>query len=154
MIQWDMIVRDQHENTVLAVEAKGRPRTSAEWAANWRRNLLAHAHTENLPPYLLMVFPEKFYLWKNNKEATIDRLPDFAGDAAYSLQPYFKRIGLHPSNRLHREDFEAVVRLWLFDLMEGRQQPTNDDLQNWIHQSGLHDAIANKQLHYDYEAVV
>ncbi|MFZ0546950.1 MAG: hypothetical protein WAM60_15995, partial [Candidatus Promineifilaceae bacterium] len=62
--QWDFTGYDRHGKLVLAVEVKNLPDTSQEWVTFYRKNLLIHGNFPN-PAYLLFVFPDKLYLWKN-----------------------------------------------------------------------------------------
>jgi hypothetical protein len=138
----DFVIRTQDNQVLLIVEAKKRINASAEWAAQMRRNLIAHGA---LPPtpYFLLALPDKFFLWKQPPSAPAV-LPDYEFDAEEVLRPYLDALR-SPLHELSETSFESVVRLWLEDLVreEGLEQP------RWLHASGLdaqlRDAIVTSQ---------
>lgn len=59
--QWDLLAYNRDGLLVLSVEVKRLNGISPEWAAQFRRSILAHG-TFSRTPYFLMAFPDLFYL--------------------------------------------------------------------------------------------
>lgn len=138
----DFVIRTQDDQLLLIVEAKKRLNASAEWAAQMRRNLVAHGA---LPPapYFLLALPDKFFLWKQPPQDQVV-LPDYEFDAEEALRPYLDALA-SPLNALSETSFESIVRLWLEDLV--REELL--DQPRWLHASGLdaqlRDAVVTSQ---------
>ena len=89
--QWDIEVYDRDAQLVLAAEVKSKTNASPEWAIQLRRNILAHGIYPN-PPYFLMAFPDKFFLWSKAASEMQNDEPDYVVDARPILQPYLRRV--------------------------------------------------------------
>src|SRR5437899_2489057 len=94
-IEADITVFDDSGQTVLIVEVKARTGTSKQWAAMYRRNLIAHGFLRKVP-YFLIATPDHFYVWKNPPEASVAVEPDYEVDATELLEPYYKRSNIDP----------------------------------------------------------
>jgi hypothetical protein len=103
----------------LIVECKGGNEVSAEGAARFRRNLLAHELVPDVPFYML-AYPNYLYLWK--RESAPDSLPDFQAPSASILKDYAPRLSTHPSN-VQGSSLELVMLSWLSDLAAGIRGP-------------------------------
>ena len=112
---WDVEAYDRDNQLVLAVEIKSKLNASPEWAAQLRRNILAHGIYPNAP-YFLMILPDRFYLWKNtdSKDETI--LPTYIIDSRPILQPYVEQSSV-TAVQLSRQSLELIADSWLNDIM-------------------------------------
>lgn len=147
-MQWDIIIDDGKDAPVLAIEAKNRRGLDSEWASKWRRNILAHGADE-VPPYLLMVFPDKFFLWKKLEKFQ----PDYEVDAEAALRPYFERIHSKTSGEVGHAAFETLVGRWLTDILMGLNNPDKDDASyKWLFESGLAEAIEGGRMRFGVDA--
>jgi hypothetical protein len=122
----DFFLYDRIGRLAAVVEVKNRRGTSSQWAAELRRDLLAHFETFRGAPIFVLVTPDRVYLWKNAptdlQEDTPPAPPDYEVDAVQVFGPYLER----PSRRLSLEEIsrpalELVVMSWLGDLI--RQTP-------------------------------
>jgi hypothetical protein len=62
---WDLLVYDRTGQPALVVEVKRKTNAPIEWVTELRRNLLAYGDNPNVP-YFLIIFPDKFYLWRGS----------------------------------------------------------------------------------------
>jgi hypothetical protein len=147
---WDLSVENRDGQTILAIEVKAICDTSPEWAAQWRRNILAHGIYQH-PPYLLMVFPNVFYLWVQpaiKAESNVlaqDRLPDYIIDAHSILQPYFDRAN-STAQTIRGQSLEIIVMSWLSVIIHTDQSEDLDDSLDWLMKSGLWQALRGTQF--------
>ncbi len=109
----DFVVYSPGNQLLLVVEVKATKNGSEQWAAKFRRNLIAHGAAPDAP-YFLLILPERAYLWKNAL-ATEDTLPSFVSDTRNLLNPYLYRYGEDYSG-LSESSLELAVRSWLNDL--------------------------------------
>src|SRR5574341_2017811 len=146
--RWDFEVFDRGNRLVLAVEVKSKLNASTEWAARWRRNMLAHGILP-VARYFLMTFPDRFYLWKHaDLDHTLDvSEPTYVIDARPIVKPYLDRSGIS-ANQISEQSLELIVASWLNQIIH----QTPDELrgsQDWLLDSGLHAAIAGGRLEYE-----
>ena len=142
---WDVAAYDQDHHLVLAVEVKSKLHVSPEWAARLRRNILAHGAFPN-PPYFLMVFPDRFYLWTNPGKNSKPGKPTRSIDARPILRPYFKQSGV-TADHVSEASLELITAAWLNDLIH-RKPNEIDASQRWLLDSGLYDAVAGGSLQH------
>jgi hypothetical protein len=159
--RWDLSVNDRNGQLVLAVEVKSKIDASPEWAAELRRNILAHG-TFPKAPYFLMVFPDKFYLWIDAEANSYQSQPNYTIDARPILKPYFER--LQPflfkkdhtevtPNQMSKQNLQVVVTWWLGEIMYSGISPEDvDESQRWLIESGLYAALSGGKI--DFEAFV
>jgi len=139
----DFIVESPDQKAQLIVEARTKRSASRGWAAELRRNLLAHRAVP-VAPFFLLALPERFYLWKNAPPNEVVP-PDFEADAAEALRPY--TTSLHSRLiALTENGFELLVRTWLNDLIHSNYDDTNMEplspsVSRFLRQSGLLDSI-------------
>ena len=148
-IKWDLTAYNRDSQLVLVVEVKSKLDTSPTWAAQLRRNILAHGTFPNAP-YFLMAFPDRFYLWKNTGSNHEPLEPTYVIDARPILQPYFEQSGV-TADQVSGQSLELIVASWLSEVIH----KTPDELdasQQWLIDSGLYDAVAGGSL--DREVVV
>lgn len=105
--QWDIAAYDRKKQLMLAVEVKNKLGTSSDWAAQLRRNILAHG-TYSFPPYFLLALPDRFYLWNESQKPPELSEPTYSIDARPILQPYFEQVGVE-FGKLSGESFELLV---------------------------------------------
>lgn len=150
--QWDYTGYDRYGQLVLAVGLKNLPDISAEWAADYRRNLLSHGVFPN-PEYLLLVFPDTLYLWRNVEALPDPVPPTYTIDARPFFGPYFARLDLK-DGRVHRTTFDFIVGSWLrkFFWPEFYSNGIEDDEDHqWLIETGLAEAIKGGRLEFSKE---
>lgn len=135
----DFVVYSKDEKMQLVIEIKKKPGATSEWAANTRRNLLAHTVIQP-SPFFLLVSPDHLYLWKN--ATSLDATPpDYEANTSEVLSRYTEQSNLNLDD-ISEYSLEMLVASWLNDLT--RPEPTrekNGAEFDWIHESGLYEAI-------------
>ena len=131
-MEFDFSTYDSSGGLAAIVEAKRRLGTSTEWAAQFRRNILAHARIP-LARFFLIVVPDRIYLWDAQTEGNA---PPTEIDARAIFAPYFERIGVRPE-RISPAAFESRVQWWLEDLVEN--SPT---ARSSLRDTGVAEAVA------------
>lgn len=134
--QTDFVVHSREGGIALLVEAKGKRGASAQWAAELRRNMLAHGELPR-SEYFLVAVPDRLYLWRG--AGASDRLPDHNGPASAVFSPYLSQDGPEIGT-LSEWGLELVVSSWLHDLTGGSLRPGTRDAR-WLHDSGLLDSL-------------
>ena len=135
----DIAIYGRDGGLKLLVEAKSKREKSREWAARLRRNMYAHGQLPRVP-YFLVALPDRFYLWRDMTEpqALVD--PQYSVDPTSVLRPYFDRA--HTSSQTVTEiGLELAVSAWLEKLANSPNQPASLHNEQWLHQSGLLEAI-------------
>lgn len=100
----------------------------------------AHGTFPNAP-YLLMIFPDRLYLWKNTSPDIDDIQPDYIIDARPILTPYFNQIGI-TEEQISGAGLELIIASWLSNLIHTNIERTDvAPDQRWIIESGLYDAV-------------
>ena len=146
---WDLTAYNRDSQLVLVVEVKSRLGATPKWATQLRRNLLAHDTLPNAP-YFLMVFPDRFYLWKSTGSNYELLEPSYVIDARPILQPYFDQAGV-TADHVSGQSLELIVVSWFNEVMHKTPEEL-DASQQWLIDSGLYEAIAGGSL--DHEVVV
>lgn len=146
---WDVTAYNRESQPVLVVEVKNKRDVTPQWAAQFRRNILAHG-TFPHAPYLLMVFPDRFYLWKNPTSNHELLEPTYVIDARPILQPYFAQSGV-TADHVSGQSLELIVASWLSEVMQ-KTPDEFDASQQWVLDSGLYDAVVGGSL--DHGVVV
>ena len=147
--RWDLATYDRDNQLVLVVEVKSRLDAPPEWAARLRRNILAHGTFPNAP-YFLMVFPDRFYLWKNMDSNHEPIEPTYVIDARPVLQPYFDQAGI-TADQVSGQSLELIVASWLNEIIH-KTPDGLDASQQWLIDSGLYNAVVGGSL--DHEVLV
>lgn len=147
---WDFLVDSRDGQRVLVVKTKNKLNASPEWAAQLRRNILAHG-TFPKAPYFLIVFPDKLYLWTKADIQSEQSEPTYSIDGRPILQPYFEKAGVTP-NQISGQSFELIVASWLDEIMYSKSPPEDiDKSQQWLIESGLYAVLARGK--FEHEAV-
>ena len=137
-MQYDFGAYDLAGRLRAVVEVKRQTGTSADWAAKFRRNLMAHG---NAPPGELfaIVAPDKIYVWRAG--AALEAAPDTEIDATPILAPYFEQASAKP-DRIDATAFDLLVAWWLEDVAR-HGKPLADAA---LRRSGLPDALAGGRI--------
>lgn len=144
--RWDLTTYDRDNQLVLIVEVKSKLHVPPEWAARLRRNILAHGTFPNAP-YFLMVFPDRFYLWKNTGSNHELIAPTYIIDAHPILQRYFDHSGI-PADQVSGQSLELMVASWLSGIIHMAPDEL-DASQQWLIDSGLYNAVAGGSLDHE-----
>ncbi len=140
----DFVVHAPDDSIPLVVEAKNSGTGSPEWAAAYRRNVLAHRVVPQAP-FFLLASPRHFYLWKD-APATEAAPPDYQIDTDAVLPGYLRELSV-PLDQLSGAGWEFVVAAWLDEVVGG--PPRHDlpaALRHWLVDSGLYDAVRNGRV--------
>lgn len=144
--KWDLATYDRDNQLVLVAEVKSKLDAPPAWAAQLRRNILAHGTFPNAP-YFLMVFPDRFYLWKNTDSSHEPIEPTYVIDARPVLQPYFDQAGI-TAEQVSGQSLELIVASWFNEIIH----KTPDELdasQQWLIESGLYSAVVGGSLEHE-----
>ena len=147
----DILLFDREGRRLLVAEVKNKRNTTPKWAAELRRNLLAHEgfrHAE----FFLVLTPDHLYLWRGMTAEPV--APDYVVDSHPLFLPYLQRAGLD-LDRISSPVFELMAISWLSDLVHSRREPEtvgHDDGRTWLVQSGLLEAVRNGRLAYELAA--
>ena len=141
----DIIVYNQRELPVLAIEVKTKVDATVEWAIRLRRNFMAHGI---LPAtdYFFIATPSRFFIWRNSG-ADLERIsPILVINAQPLLASYFEQINV-PPEEISGSSFELIIRSWLAELIYAKL-PNNqiDESIIWIVDIGLQDALEGGYL--------
>jgi hypothetical protein len=147
--RWELATYDRDNQLVLVVEVKSKLDAPPEWAARLRRNILAHGTFPNAP-YFLMVFPDRFYLWKNIDSSHEPIEPTYVIDARPILQQYFDQSGI-TADQVSGQSLELIVASWLNEIIHKTPDEV-DASQQWLIDSGLYNAVVGGRL--DHEVLV
>lgn len=143
----DFAVFDRRGQLAAIAEAKKKVGTSSSWAAQWARNYLAHSHA---PSYLLLITPDKLYLWDKPAGGTAEQNPRVA-NARELFRNYLARAD-RATDELSGDAFELLVGTWLNDLMRHVWHPGAPDQQEALAASGFIDAVKDGHLEADTAA--
>ncbi|MBI1923753.1 hypothetical protein HYR99_05835 [Candidatus Poribacteria bacterium] len=139
----DIAIFDNEGKVKLIAEVKYTPTTedTAKRATQIRRNLLVHSGIPSTP-FLLVAFPDKFYLWKKKSPDSYDRSADYRASAKSIVKKYSKAMEI-PSENMTPKEFEMLISQWLKDLISNENEPK---IPEWANKSGLYDAIKEGKL--------
>jgi len=147
----DIILFDREGRRLLVAEVKNKRDTTPKWAAELRRNLLAHEgfrHAE----FFLVLTPDRLYLWRGKPADPEPVPPDFVTEGGPLFRPYLERSGLD-LDHLSSPVFELMATFWLSDLVHSRRESeTLGRDEAWLVQSGLLEAVRNGKLAYERAA--
>jgi hypothetical protein len=141
----DIAVYSPNADLQLVAEVKSKAGATPEWAAQMRRNLLAHSL---IPParFFLLAFPDHFYLWRNGVGSAETKLPDYTVDAEPIVAPYITNTGLRP-DRISDSSLQLILTSWLSLLVNSDLTEETAPLQDkWLFDSGLYDAIKHGSI--------
>jgi hypothetical protein len=136
----DLIAYDDAGRVILIGEVKSKAGTSGQWAAQFRRNMLAHGV---LPQalFFLIATPETMYFWRQDHPVAGDEPPEFTVDAAKEFGPYLDKVR-SGSLTVGQEALEILVFSWLTDIARtGDERVKQDPSMKWLAESGLIDSL-------------
>ena len=140
----DIVVRSPNNDIKLIVEVKGMGRSSADWAAKFRRNLLMH----NVIPrseYFLLALPDFLYLWRDANTSDVAP-PDYIAKTFNVLQRYLTSLDAEPKY-IAEEGLQLALTSWLRDAtFSPNRPPGGSDAYKLLVESGLLDAIDNAEV--------
>lgn len=125
----------------VIVEVKAVVDTDQEWAAQYRRNFLAH---EVIPvaPYFLLLTADRAYLWSGNAVSNKE-LPK----AQIAINVLLKRFLPKNGSRLIETSLEMATLAWLRDLASASPSALfTGDTKSFLEGSGLLDKIRTGSL--------
>jgi hypothetical protein len=147
--QADFAVFNQDGQLAAIAEAKKKSDAGPGWATAWFRNYLAHQQS-SAPPFVLLVTPEKLYLWKRPSEGSSPE-PTAVADARRLFSSYLRRSNLEPAD-LSSRTFEFIVGAWLNDLSHHLWFPTAPEETSAFVDTGLLEAVENGRVVADIAA--
>ena len=148
---WDLSVDNRNGQLVLVVEVKAKLNASPVWAAQLRHNILAHG-TFPKAPYVLMAFPDRFYLWTEANLLLDYNEPNYTIDARPILEPYFEQAGV-TAEQISGQSLELIVASWLGKIIYSEKVPENiDESQRWLIESGLYAALVGGRFEHEAAA--
>ena len=146
----DLTLYDRNGRLTAVAEIKNKLGTSREWAAQTRRNILAHGGSCSAN-FFLLVTPDRLYMWKDAGTEPVDIPPTYEADSQSAFAPYFERAGVEP-HQVSGYAFELLVAAWLGDVIRSAETPEEcADEQSWLAASGFHTAVQDGRI--EYEAV-
>ncbi len=141
----DLVVSNPRNEIVLIVESKNRTGTSSTWAAETRRNMLAHGTMPN-SPYFLLALPDRFYLWKDAGDTPDLVAPTYEIDAIPFLQPYYEKAHLSPYE-IGYYSFELLITAWINELINWGIAPNvPEDAKKLLQATGLPEILKDATL--------
>ena len=147
----DIALYDRGGRLTAVAVITNRYGTSREWAAQTRRNILAHGSSCNVD-YFLLVTLDRLYLWKDAGTDPVRIPPTFEAVTHSEFAPYFKKAGLDPRH-VSGHAFELLVSAWLGDVIrpEGTPEKFGGD-RSWLAKSGFHTAIKDGRIEFEATA--
>jgi hypothetical protein len=141
----DVIAYDQAGGVVLLAEANSRVGTSAEWAARFRRNMVAHG-TLPSAQFFLIATRERMYFWKQDGPGGLDEPPEFTIDVTREFKPYFDKLE-KTAQGVSDQALELLVLTWLTDIARtGDAKSKRDPSMRWLSESGLIDSLDKARI--------
>jgi hypothetical protein len=128
----DIAIHSAEGKLQLVVEVKGVATTDANWAAQYRRNLLAHRFIPP-SPYFLLFAPDSTYLWSSAQNKNAD-MPAVQGNTKAILARYLPKR----DNAISATGLEMAVQSWLLDVtMQATPKQLDGDEKRLLVDSGL-----------------
>ncbi|MDE0128000.1 MAG: hypothetical protein OXQ86_00340 [Gammaproteobacteria bacterium] len=144
----DLAIFDRSGQIAAVAEIKRRLGTSCDWAAQVRRNLLAH-DIRRVAGYFLLITPDRLYLWKDSGTNPDKVPPTHEADMQPEFAKYFAGAEIDPSH-VSEGAFELLVGAWLGELT--RLEDEAKDLaenRSWLAESGLLSAVKDGRIEYE-----
>ena len=150
-VRADLALYDPGGRLVALAEIKNKRGTSREWAAQTRRNILAHGGISDVD-FFLLITPDRLYLWKNAGTDPTQIPPTHEADAEAIFAPYFSSAGVEPRS-VGGQAFELIVAVWLGDVMRSTVSTEGHvEDRNWLAQSGFRSAVKDGRIEYEAAA--
>lgn len=147
----DLALYNRNGRLIAIAEVKNKQGTSPEWAAKFRRNMLAHGGYSQAD-FFLLITPDRLYIWKNTSDSPTLVQSMYEINAQSLFAPYFERAGVNPSD-ISGQAFELVVAAWLGDLVRSEEQrEVFTDGQRVLAESGFLAAVRDGRIEYEEAA--
>ncbi len=150
MLKVDLAVYNQSQELVLTVEVKSIRNVSDIWAAELRRNILAHGNYP-LAKYFLLATPDRFFLWIEDDNGVSLRQPDHSIDVRDTLKPFFKEYNVEPES-VSGFIFEQIIGRWLKGIMYPVYRDSKEEIPAWVIRSGLDKAVFQGDFSFEKAA--
>lgn len=141
----DLTAYDKDGQLALVVEAKSRLHTTADWAAQMRRNLFVHGILPK-SDYFMLAMPDSLYLWRGKDVGVEPTQPNYV----ISPGPLFsKYLGSADVNalKLGEQSLEILINSWISDLMQsGLPDDLPEPQRSILAESGLVEAIRGGRI--------
>jgi hypothetical protein len=142
--RFDVVAYDTKNKLQVIVEVKSQPpsdvREGLAWALRIHRNLIVHAALTPAPFFLLVGFPDHFFLWKGLESSRTEAQPDYYYHGGDLLEPFFGILDPESDVRMELQH-EKVVTTWLESLTRASQLPARASTV-WLLESSLFSAIS------------
>ena len=147
----DLALFDRSGQLTAVAQIKNKLGTSREWAAQTRRNILAHGQG-HAAEFFLLVTPDRLYVWKGVGIEPVQAPPTYEVDTNPGLAHYFERAGVDPRH-VSGDAFELLVGAWLSDVVRfGDASEEFGDDRDWIAKSGFLSAVEGGRIEYEAAA--
>lgn len=144
-MQADIAGFDKTGQLRIIIEVKNKLGTTSNWAAQMRRNVLAHGILPTAE-YFLLALPDRFYLWRGVGQLVETRPPDYETDASRLVGPYMEKAGLRPE-LLGEHSLELIVAGWLNECIQAsRPEDLPEASRDWLMHSGIFDVLQGGRL--------
>lgn len=136
----DILVYDRNGQVVVIIEAKSKFNTTKEWAAQMRRNMLAHNLLPSAP-YFILALPDVFYFWEETSLRFDTVNPTLQINPKPFLEPLANIINVS-LNSVSGQRFELIIATWLNNVLTSNREDLLRNNQKWIVETGLFEKIA------------
>lgn len=144
----DLAILDRSGQIAAVAEIKRQLGTSRDWAAQLRRNLLAH-EIRCVADYFLLITPDRLYLWKDAGKNPERVPPTHEADMQPEFARYFEGAGIDPDD-ISQAAFELLVGAWFGQLT--RLEDEAQDLaasRSWLAESGLLSTVKDGRIEFE-----
>ena len=142
----DIVVYSPDNRLQLIAEVKGKAGATPEWAAQMRKNLLAHSAIPHAR-FFLLATAEHFYLWKDGSESPEEvKAPDSVVDAKPIVDPYIKDTRIS-RDQISDSSLQLILTSWLSFLVNSKLTAESvPPSEKWLFDSGLYEAIRHGSI--------
>lgn len=114
-VRADFIVYDSSGHAQTIIEVKAKRKTTDDWAAQLRRNLLAHGFSI-ATKYFMVITLDRIYLWKSNDGKIDSTFRPLAAVKADTIWRNYSHKGELSGPFVDGRTFELIVHNWLRDV--------------------------------------
>lgn len=144
----DIIAYDQAGRVVLLAETRTKFGASAQWAAQFRRNMLSHGTLPDAQ-FFLIATPEHLFFWKQDHSTAADQLPQVTLDATRELKPYLEGVK-RTADAVSERALEVLVFMWIADIgRDGESRRQDDTSARWLSESGLAASLRKARIEFN-----
>jgi hypothetical protein len=145
----DIAVFSPDHQLTLVVEVKAKKHATAEWATQFRRNLILHGAIP-AAPFFMITCLDRFFLWSNGGRGP-ETPPDYNAHSTELLEQYASPedpSGIQWSDA----ELELAVVAWLHDVAARGEVHDHTQLGTMLRDSGLLNAIAAASINTQLRA--